>query len=294
MNFDKQNFTARTLVLVLLLLIGVLLISGLSALIIKTSGLPSANMDLLELVLNNPDLAKWLLFLQHFILFLTVPLVFLWIFYKKGMLLELGTRRPEVRDVLLFFVFLMFVYPVMGLVTFWLSLLDLPEWMNSMDKSQEETLMTLLKMENGYEFFINLLLLALVPGVGEELLFRGVIQRELFQKTKKIHLSILISSLLFSALHFQALGFPAKLGISLVLGYSYYFSGTIWIPMILHMVNNGSATFAVFFSQDELLNAQNQEIQMSWSQVLAAVTFLFIAVFYYFYLEQYYKNKSNG
>ncbi|MBK9044417.1 MAG: CPBP family intramembrane metalloprotease [Saprospiraceae bacterium] len=290
----KQNFTIKFLLLISLLMAGVLLIAGISALLIKYSGISPEDIDIQSLVLHNPELAKWILFCQHLVLFIIVPLVFLWIFYKRGMVEELNTGSFKFKDVIHFFVLLMLVYPLMGVLTFWLSLLDLPEWMNLMDKSQEETLMTLLKMENGYDFMFNLFLLAFVPGIGEELLFRGVLQREVFKKTQKIHLSIMISSLFFAALHFQALGFTSKLCISLVLGYAYYFSGNILVPMILHMVNNGSATFAVFYSKGDIFDTQHQDIHFSWSQVVVVVLFLMLCILYYFYLEQHYKHKSNG
>ena len=67
----------------------------------------------------------------------------------------------------------------MGFLTFYISQLELPAFMAEMDVDAMETLNSLLKMDSVGDLFINLFLIAILPGVGEELLFRGIIQKEI-------------------------------------------------------------------------------------------------------------------
>jgi hypothetical protein len=81
--------------------------------------------------------------------------------------------------------------------------------------------------------------------VGEELLFRGALQNVLVEWTKKTHLSVWITAIIFSALHAQFYGFLPRMLLGVILGYTYIWSGSLWLPMLFHFLNNG---LAVLFS----------------------------------------------
>ncbi|MGK0315534.1 MAG: membrane protease YdiL (CAAX protease family) [Saprospiraceae bacterium] len=156
-------------------------------------------------------------------------------------------------DLLFKFVGVLFLaYPLIGVSALALEQIDLPQWMNSMDEDSIDSLMKMLQMDGVGDLIVNLIIIALIPAIGEELLFRGVIQREIIKKMKNPHLAIFLASAIFSGFHMQIQGFLPKLIIGLVLGYAYYWTKSIWYPMVIHFVNNGLQTVLLFFVGDQL------------------------------------------
>jgi len=92
----------------------------------------------------------------------------------------------------------------------------------------------------------NLFMIAMLPALGEEFLFRGVLLRLFREWTHSTHLAVFISALLFSALHLQFYGFLPRLILGLMLGYVFVWSGSVWVPVIVHFFNNGLAVVAAW------------------------------------------------
>lgn len=93
---------------------------------------------------------------------------------------------------------------------------------------------------------INILVIAIVPAIGEELLFRGVLQNFFLQVTKNKHLAVWVIALVFSAFHGQFYGFIPRLFLGAVLGYAYLFTGSLWVSIIIHLVNNAFAVICSY------------------------------------------------
>ncbi len=88
---------------------------------------------------------------------------------------------------------------------------------------------------------VNLLVMAVLPALGEELLFRGALQPLLLRWTSRPHLSIWITAILFSALHMQFAGFLPRLLLGALLGYAAWLGKSLWLPMLIHGLNNATA-----------------------------------------------------
>ncbi|TAL60395.1 MAG: CPBP family intramembrane metalloprotease [Bacteroidetes bacterium] len=130
--------------------------------------------------------------------------------------------------------------------------LSLPEFLSGVEnwmKTKEENLKKLtkifLEMNSVGDLIINLIIVALLAAVGEELLFRGALQNTLAEWFKNTHLSVWVTAILFSALHAQFYGFIPRMLLGVVLGYLYVWSGSLWLPILFHFLNNG---LAVLFS----------------------------------------------
>ncbi|MGI6623006.1 MAG: CPBP family intramembrane metalloprotease [Clostridiaceae bacterium] len=87
---------------------------------------------------------------------------------------------------------------------------------------------------------IALLLIAVLPAVCEELLFRGMIQKGL--ERLGAGWSILLSGILFGLFHFDFQRLAAQTIIGLLSAYVVYRTGSIFNGMILHFMNNGLLT----------------------------------------------------
>lgn len=93
---------------------------------------------------------------------------------------------------------------------------------------------------------VNILIVALMPAIGEELLFRGVFLKLFNGIFKNVHVAILLSAVIFSAIHFQFYGFIPRLMLGIVLGYLFVFTGNLWVPVFVHFLNNASSAIIYY------------------------------------------------
>lgn len=139
---------------------------------------------------------------------------------------------------------------VASLFVVWIEAAPLPTWARTMDSESAEVLTKVLKMDSFWQYLINLALIALIPAIGEELLFRRILQKELLKDILNPHTAIILTAALFAAFHFEITGFMPKFGIGLVLGYVYYWSGNLFYPIILHFLNNGLLVTGLYINSD--------------------------------------------
>ena len=184
---------------------------------------------------------------------------------------------------------LMCSYPI---ITFSTTLFEGVDWASQIDESSLEALMAMLEMDSVADLIVNLLIVALLPAIGEELLFRGIIQKELEKYFKNHHVGIVLASIIFSGVHLQIQGFLPKFILGLIFGYAYYWSKSIWLPMILHFINNGLQTVILFFVGSELESIQEEAKSPEMIHLLIGVVFSsFLCSLIVFNIRKQIKNK---
>lgn len=87
-------------------------------------------------------------------------------------------------------------------------------------------------------FFVNIFLLALIPAIGEELTFRGVLQHLLGKATGNIYWGVVLSAFVFAFIHFQPFNFLPIFALGLCYGFIVMYAGSLWVTMLLHFANN--------------------------------------------------------
>lgn len=127
--------------------------------------------------------------------------------------------------------------------------LGIEQWMKDSEQTAADFTEAILAMPNVGSLLFNLFMLALLPAIGEELLFRGTLQRLIADKTRNVHIAIWVSAILFSAIHMQFYGFIPRMVLGALFGYLLVWSGNIWYPIIGHFINNGSAVILAFLVQ---------------------------------------------
>ncbi len=170
------------------------------------------------------------------------------------------------------------------------SLSSFEQVLRSMEEQTADMINAFLSMNGSVDLLINMLMMAVLPAVGEELLFRGSLQRLLREWSKRPHLAIWLSAFIFSFIHFQFYGFLPRMVLGALLGYLFYWGGSLWYPIIAHFLNNGLQVLAVHLGWIELPeNAMEQAQEMPWFAVLIG-TAIFGACMYVFY-QQTFKSK---
>lgn len=168
----------------------------------------------------------------------------------------------------------------------WNKSINFPEFMNSFEtwafnkeKELEKITIFLVSFANNWEFLFGILSIALIPGICEEYLFRGVLQKNFYLISKNIHIAVWLSAFLFSALHLQFYGFFPRMLLGVLFGYIYYWSGSILYPMIAHIFNNFFSLTIFYLSQKGLLN-ENFEVSVNSSPKIPMVLIIISAVLF--------------
>ena len=137
-----------------------------------------------------------------------------------------------------------------------------------------------LVMNTPLDLLINLFIIAVIPALGEELLFRGLIQKLVYKWKSNIHLSIWLTAFLFSAVHMQFLGFFPRMLLGALLGYMLVWTGSLWLPIIAHFTNNALAVLMTYFSGLEPLQSTLENSEFGLELVVSVVgTLLLLYIF---------------
>ena len=161
--------------------------------------------------------------------------------------------------------------------------IPLPEWASSLEESTSGLIEAFLVMESPAELLMSLMVMALIPAIGEELVFRGLIQQSLQARLKKTHLVVWVSAAIFSAFHLQFEGFLPRMLLGGILGYLFFWSKNIWIPIIAHFVNNAIQVVAAYMLGSEFINAETPEEDPIDGWMVLASTLLTLGIGYYLY-----------
>ncbi|HEY9113590.1 MAG TPA: CPBP family intramembrane glutamic endopeptidase [Bacteroidales bacterium] len=165
----------------------------------------------------------------------------------------LQLKSPRLISILVSCVMVFSILPFLNYLSNLNAQMVLPEFLSGIEdwmksKEAQASLLTenFLKTSTLSGLFLNIVIVALIPAFGEEMLFRGVIQKLMLQMTKNIHWAVIISALVFSAFHIQFYGFLPRFLLGLLLGYLFIFTGSLWVPIIVHFVNNLASVIVYF------------------------------------------------
>ncbi|MCK6690866.1 MAG: CPBP family intramembrane metalloprotease [Thermoanaerobaculia bacterium] len=153
--------------------------------------------------------------------------------------------------------------------------LPLPESFRLMEEQTNDAIKGLLQMDNFTEFLANLTLIALLPAIGEELVFRGVVQQQLLRRISQPWVALVLTAIIFSFIHFQFEGFLPRLLLGLLLGWLYWRTGNFWVPVAAHFANNGAQVLGQYLYHQELSTVDlEQDMEVPW--YAAAISILLI------------------
>jgi membrane protease YdiL (CAAX protease family) len=138
---------------------------------------------------------------------------------------------------------------------------ELTNWIRSKEDEANETVKALLSRHTVKDLLLNLFFVAGLAAVGEELLFRGVVQRIFVRQFGQAWPAIIFSAFLFAALHMQFYGFFPRLALGILLGAIYWYSGSLWVAILAHFVYDAILITLVYFNpamlNDEPVVAQD-------------------------------------
>ena len=144
------------------------------------------------------------------------------------------------------------IIPFLGFVAEWNDSIVFPDSMRSIEEQlrsiQEKAEWIIKLFISQGSLFSSMVIIALLAAVSEELLFRSVIQKALIKLFKNAHVAIIVTAVIFSAFHGDLFGFVPRIILGLMLGYMFWFSGSIIPSMLMHFVNNATIVLLYYLN----------------------------------------------
>ena len=178
------------------------------------------------------------------------------------------------------------IMPLNSIFAEWNAGLTLPESLSALEQMMKDMqdaasamIEKFVSVDTIGGLILNLFMIAGLAALGEELLFRSIIQTSLIKICKNAHIGILLASVIFSFIHLEFYGFVPRLILGMLLGYMFYFSGSIWIPMLMHFINNGTVVLIYFLNNKGITNIDVDTFGQTSIPILIVSIVVMIALF---------------
>ncbi|MCH8318245.1 MAG: CPBP family intramembrane metalloprotease [Bacteroidetes bacterium] len=213
---------------------------------------------------------------------------------KKGLRFATDLR---LQPILLTIMVVILFMPLNSVIIEWNANIKFPEILSSFEQWAAEKELMLKELTNLItdftsfpQFLLGVLVIAIIPAAGEELVFRGLIQNKLFQLTKNWHIAIWISAFLFSAIHMQFYGFFPRMLLGIIFGYLYLWSGNLLIPVIAHFVNNCFTAVIIYLRNLNIITFDIESTEAIPIEFVILSLILTIGLIYWF--RKYYQQLT--
>jgi membrane protease YdiL (CAAX protease family) len=226
-------------------------------------------------------------------LFVLAPLICAWLFFDKPSEFLQTNRFPGVFSIAALFIVLLASTPAINFLLYVNQQMHLPGWMHPLEtwmkhSEDQATIFTdaFLSAVSINGLLLNLIVIALIPAIGEELMFRGIIQQGLQKAIPNKHVAVFIAAAVFSAFHMQFYGFIPRMALGLILGYAFLWSRSLWLSMAGHFFNNAAAVFMAFYARRNGLPFNQDTIGTQKGDVWLIIISLVMTAAGLFYLKK--------
>lgn len=263
--------------------------------------IPLFNLSYAEVkqyIISGPDLSnivivKFFQIFQSVGVFIIPSLILAYIFHGNYWEYLKLKNSPHVVYIILSILSIVISIPIINYFSYLNSNINLPDFMGILEDKMinmeneanylMESFFDTLTIER---FILNIIMICVLPSLGEELLFRGIFQRLFIEWTKNVHIGILLGAFLFSFIHFQFFGFLPRLLLGIYFGYLFVWSRTIWLPVIVHFANNAFAVVYYYISGSNIGNSEIENLGTSEGDFifLALSIFLTFTLIYSIYI----------
>lgn len=213
-------------------------------------------------------------------MFLLPAILFTYLTHPKPMQ-YLGLRKPgkPIQWVLVPLV-------MVGAIVLFLFINELFQNLNlgsnakNMQDKHDSTIKAFLNMQTTGDFIKAFAIMAILPAISEEMIFRGILMRLVHRRSHRIGISIATSSLIFAIVHYDPAGLVAIFCAAILLGGIYYLTGSLWLSILAHLLNNGLQIILIYLGgQNKALEAFIDGDNLPWQMIIGGAV-LFASSFY--------------
>ena len=196
--------------------------------------------------------------------FLVPALLFAYCQNRQWFDYNAANRRPKQSMVNMVLILSITLLPVVGVLASFNEFImpqegAVAEFMRDMEEAANHILELVTTQRSSWDLIANLLVFAVLAGVCEEFFFQGSLQPLLMNWTKNPHIGVLLTALIFSALHFQFYGFIPRFLLGVYLGYLFYWSRSLWLPILAHVLHNALTILVDYTLQGRGIDTNNMQ-----------------------------------
>ncbi|WP_114751731.1 CPBP family intramembrane glutamic endopeptidase [Pleomorphovibrio marinus] len=306
-GFQTELHWLLALIVLVLIVFGVLAILQTVSLFLVTQlfDIPMESMmNLFGGNLDHPNARLALLVIQGLgggTAFLLGGWVFMHFVDKKTMVWPKQLERTNLNGLLILLPLLLGFILFNSLFVYLNMNVQFPDFLAELEKAMRDKEDELMKLtiyitnfENTLELIVGVLVIGVIAGIGEEYLFRGILQPKLRDYTRSIHWGIWLSAFIFSAIHFQFYGFIPRMLLGALFGYLYVYSGSLVYPMLAHILNNTFTVIMVHLNKQGVVEFNLEEPgQLYWHYILIGLVLFVVSAFYFVLLHRR-RSPENG
>jgi membrane protease YdiL (CAAX protease family) len=222
--------------------------------------------------------------------FIVAPLIFYYTLIKGNLIKDFIDLPPNIIPTLLVTGVMIFSFLIVNTIFIeWNANIKLPEslagverWAERMEESAKVLTEYLTQFDSKGYFILTIFFIAVVPGVGEELLFRGFLQNIFRRIFNNDHAAVWVAAILFSAIHFQFYGFIPRMLLGALFGYLYVWTGNLLIPIVAHFLNNCVSLIALYVYQKGMTVIDVESTEALPTMYIIIFSALFVVTLMYF------------
>jgi uncharacterized protein len=280
------------LILLLLLVFGFLLLSLLFGIVALVPFYGTSALSLITSAdLANPSVVNAMKVIQLFNSaggMMLPAAIFVWLFTPKDSK-SIFNGSVNVLIIASTLLLALVAQPVVGLANELNSYMILPHWLNGTEQWMKDMELKSGQITDAFlsttsigGLLANILIIAILPALAEEFLFRGALAKLIRDWTRNTHVAVILSSLIFAAIHLQFYGFLPRFLMGVALAYLFFWSGSLWLPILAHFTNNFLSVIVEFLFRKGLIgtNAENFGMKNAAWLTLASLV-LVTALLYY-------------
>jgi uncharacterized protein len=224
---------------------------------VNLMGLESSN------TFSDPDVLRMLKILQiisSIVIFILPVIVFTFMAARKKLDYLQINRIGKISIFLLGGIVMVVGSPLINFLSEINNQMQLPHWLQGVEdwmkdsEARDDALTAaFLNHQTFYDLIVNLIMIALVAAIAEEFFFRGVMQKIAIKMSRNVHVGIWVTGAIFSAIHLQFYGFLPRMLMGVYLGYLLVWSGSLWVPIFAHFINNGAAVVFAYLEERKII-----------------------------------------
>ena len=231
--------------------------------------------------------------------FLVPALLFAYCYNRQWFDYNAANRSPKQSMINIVLILSVTLLPVVGALSAFNQHImpqegGVAEFMRDLEEAANHILELVTSQRSSWDLVANMLVFAVLAGVCEEFFFQGALQPLMMNWTKNPHIGILLTALIFSALHFQFYGFIPRFLLGVYLGYLFYWSRSLWLPILAHVLHNAISLMVDFTLQSRGIDTDNLQFTDVRGSLPTAAACALISAMAIVYLWRIYRDDKVG
>jgi membrane protease YdiL (CAAX protease family) len=179
--------------------------------------------------------------------------------------------------------FISFINDINGQMHLPAFMVGVESWMLNMEHQAKNLTDAFLATTSMPGLLLNVFMIAALPAITEEIVFRGLLAQLFRDWTHSKHWAIVISSLVFAGIHMQFYGFLPRFLLGISLGYLFFWTGSLWVPIVAHFANNLLSVIVEFLYRKGSISLNAEQLGFSDNVIIVISSILLTsAILFYF------------